>query len=149
MFAPVAASSASAWPDRATATTEAPSSANARAIPCPKPRLAPTTTVVLPDQSLMLVLVLCVSMGSLAVVLVVAAPPEAGLVATEWHAVEPLVRAPEDVQPARVRRGGVVDDAILQRERAHALLFSRVRRPVRSNGSRDRGERWTLLAGLR
>ena len=78
-----------------------------------------------------------------------AAPPEAGLVATEWHAVEPLVRAPEDVQPARVRRVGVVDDAILQRERAHAGLFSRVRRPVRSNGSRDRGERWTLLAGLR
>src|SRR6266702_910672 len=91
-------------------------SANTRAIPCPKPQLAPTTTVVLPDQSLLIVLVLCVSMGSLVIVLVVAAPPEAGLVATEWRAVEPLVHAPEAVHPALVRRVGVVDDAILQRE---------------------------------
>src|SRR6266436_8182074 len=112
-------------------------------------RPAPTTTVVLPDKSLIIVLFLCVSMVSLAVVLVVAAPPEAGLVATEWRAVEPLVHAPEDVQPALVRRVGVVDGAILQRERAHAGPFSPVRRPVRSNARRDLGERWTLLAGLR
>ncbi len=57
-------------------------------------------------------------MVSLAVVLVVAAPPEAGLVATAWRAVEPLVHAPEAVNPALVRRVGVVDDAILERERA-------------------------------
>src|SRR6266436_5383565 len=99
--------------------------------------------------ALIIVLFLCVSMVSLAVVLVVAAPPEAGLVATEWRAVEPLVHAPEDVQPALVRRVGVVYDAILERERAHAGPFSPVRRPVRSNARRDLGERWTLLAGLR
>src|SRR2546429_9151155 len=63
------------------------SQVNARAIPRPRPRLAPTTTVVLPDKSLIIVLFLCMSMVSLAVVLVVAAPPEAGLVATEWRAV--------------------------------------------------------------
>src|ERR1700687_2719836 len=50
MFAVVVASSASAGPVRATATTGPPASANARAIPRPKPRLAPTTTVVLPDS---------------------------------------------------------------------------------------------------
>src|SRR5258708_8474635 len=120
MFALVVASAASAGPVRATATTGAPASANARAIPCPKPLLAPTTTVVLPDKSLILFLFLCVSMVSLAVVLVVAVPPEAGLLATEWPAVEPLVHAPEDVQPALVRPRGVVYDSILQRERAHA-----------------------------
>src|SRR5450755_3590385 len=70
---------------------------------------------------------------SLAVVLVVATPPEAGLVATEWRAVEPLVHAPEAVQPARVRRVGVVDDAILERERAHARPLAPVRLPVRSD----------------
>src|SRR5882724_458507 len=56
MLALVAASSASAGPVRATATTGAPASANAPAIPRPKPRLAPTTTVVRPDKSLMIVL---------------------------------------------------------------------------------------------
>src|SRR6266850_4624829 len=54
------------------------------------------------------------------VVLVVAAPPGARLIAPPGCAVEPLVHAPEAVQPARVRRVGVVDDAILERERAHA-----------------------------
>src|SRR5229473_358902 len=147
MLALVAASSASAGPVRATATTGAPASANARAIPRPKPRLAPTTTVVLPDKSLIIVLFLCMSMVSLAVVLVVAAPPEAGLVATEWRAVEPLVHAPEAVHPAFVRRVGVVYDAILERERAHAGPFSPVRREVRSNARRPLGEHGTLLGG--
>src|SRR6266481_3682144 len=78
-----------------------------------------------------------------------AAPPQAGLVAPAWRAVEPLVHAPEAVQPARVRRVGVVDDAILQRERAHAGPFSPVRRPVRSNARRPLDERWILLATLR
>src|SRR5260221_2466261 len=76
MFALVAASSASAGPVRATATTAAPASANARAIPRPRPRLAPATTVVLPGKSLIIVLFPCVSVVSLAVVLVVAAPPQ-------------------------------------------------------------------------
>src|SRR3989475_12648626 len=111
MFALVVASSASAGPVRATATTGAPASANARATPRPKPRLAHTTTVVLPDKSLIVVLFLCVSTVSLAVVLVVAAPPEAGLVATEWRAIEPLVHAPQAVHPAFVGRIGVIDDA--------------------------------------
>src|SRR5258708_35457805 len=124
MFALVVASSASAGPVRATATTGAPASANARAIPRPRPRLAPTTTVVLPDKSLIIVPFLCVSMVSLVVVLVVAAPPEGGLVATEWRAGEPLVHAPEGVQPALVRRGGVGYDPILQRERPHPRSFS-------------------------
>src|SRR5437899_5112701 len=83
------------------------------------------------------------------VVLVVAAPPEAGLVATEWRAVEPLVHAPEAVHPALVRRVGVVDDAVLERERAHAGSFSPVRRPVRSNARRELGEQGILPAGLR
>src|SRR5947209_525562 len=91
MFALVVASSASAGPVRATATTGAPASANARAIPRPKPRLAPTTTVVLLDKSLMVVLLVRMPVGSRGVVLVVAAPPEAGLVATEWRTVQPLL----------------------------------------------------------
>jgi len=51
------------------------------------------------------------SASTMAVVLVVAAPPEAGplLVPAERRAIEPLVHAPQDVQPAPVRRVGVVD----------------------------------------
>src|SRR5260370_18974124 len=105
-------------------------------MPRSKSRLAPTTTVVLPDKSLIIVLFRCVSMVSLAVVLVVVAPPVAGLVATAWRAVEPLVRAPEDVQPARVRRVGAIDDAIRERDPAHAARFPPVPLPVRSNARR-------------
>jgi hypothetical protein len=47
-------------------------------------------------------------------------------------AVEPLVHPPETVQPARVRRVGVVDDAVLERERTHARRFPRNRRRVRA-----------------
>src|SRR5207253_6789219 len=54
------------------------------------------------------------------VVLVVAAPPDARLVAPLGCAVEPLVHAPEAVQSARIGGIGVVDDAVLERERAHA-----------------------------
>src|SRR6266568_2457573 len=147
MFALVVASSASAGPFRATATTGAPASANARAIPRPKPRLAPTTTVVLPDKSLIIVLFPCVSMVSLAVVLVVAAPPDPRFVAPLRCAVEPLVHAPQAIESARVRGIGVVDDAVLERERAHARRLSRVRRPVGADTCRDLGER-PLLAGL-
>src|SRR6266705_1919400 len=46
---------------RDTATTGAPALAKATAIPRPRPRLAPTTTVVLPDKSRIIVLSLCVS----------------------------------------------------------------------------------------
>src|SRR5713101_1143452 len=82
-------------------------------------------------------------------ILVVAAPPQAGLVATEWRAVEPLVHTPEAVYPALVRRVGVVHDAVLERERAHAGPFSPVRRPVGSNARREVGDERILLAALR
>src|SRR5258708_3194887 len=116
---------------------------NARAIPRPRPRLGPTTTVVLPGRSLIIVLFLCVFM-----VPAVSASGEVGGAAFRtrhglwysswrrhhrpvslrpWRAVEPLVHAPEAVQPALVRRVGVVDDAVLDRERAHAGPFSPVR----------------------
>src|SRR5215467_8169521 len=88
--------------------------------------------------------------ASVALVLVVAAPPvRAGLVAPAWRAVEPLVHAPGGVQPARVRRVGVVDDAILECERAHAWPLSRVRLPIRSNPQLAPGVQGTLLAGRR
>src|SRR6266567_5621049 len=83
------------------------------------------------------------------VVLVVAAPPQACLVATEWCPVEPLVHAPEAVYPALVRRVGVVHDSVFERERAHAGPFLPVGRPVRSNARRDRGDERILLAALR
>src|SRR5207245_2799976 len=62
-----------------------------------------------------------------------AAEPDAALVATKWRAVEPLVNAPEAVQPARVRRVRMVYDAVLLPDRAHAGGFSRVRRPVHAD----------------
>src|SRR6266571_5205061 len=60
------------------------------------------------------------------VVLVVVAPPEARLVTPLGGAVEPLVHAPEAVQSARIGGIGVVDDAVLERERAHARLLAHV-----------------------
>src|SRR5262245_49945013 len=67
-----------------------------------------------------------------ALVLVVAAPPDARLVASPGGAVEPLVHAPEAVQPARIGGIRVVDDAVLEREGAHARPLARVRPRVRS-----------------
>src|SRR2546423_1787616 len=52
-------------------------------------------------------------------VLVVAAEPQALLVSSLRRAVEPLVHAPEDVQAPGVGRVRLVDDAVLERERAH------------------------------
>ena len=54
-----------------------------------------------------------VTITSLFAVLVVAAPPDARLIATLGGAVEPLICAPETVQSARIGRIGVVDDAVL------------------------------------
>src|SRR5215212_7769869 len=76
-------------------------------------------------------------LGSALVVLIVAAPPDALLVAPLGRAVEPLVHAPEAVQSARVGGIGVVDDAVLDHERAHARSLARVRGRV---GSRHRRE---------
>src|SRR6266568_2942086 len=54
------------------------------------------------------------------VVLVMAAPPDARLVAPSGRAIEPLVHAPEAVQSARIGGIGVIDHAVLEHERAHA-----------------------------
>src|SRR5438132_7332916 len=75
------------------------------------------------------------------VVLVVAAPPDARLVAPLWCAIEPLVHAPEAVQPARIGGIGVVGDAVLEHERAHARLLARVRGHVGSGHGRELGGR--------
>src|SRR5207244_5747134 len=79
--------------------------------------------------------------ASALVVLVVAAPPDARLVTPVGCAVEPLVHAPEPVQSARVRGIGVVDDAVLERERAHARPLARVRGHIGSGHGRDLGDR--------
>src|SRR5215510_13685764 len=88
-------------------------------------------------------------MISLASVLVVATPPHAGFVAPAGRTVEPLVHAPQAVQPTRVRRVGVVDDAILKRERAHAGPFAPVGLPVRSHDRLATGVAGALLVGRR
>src|SRR5260221_4916636 len=81
-------------------------------------------------------LVRCQARPSLAVVLVVAPPPEAALVTAERGAVEPLVHPPETVQPPRVRGVRVVHDAVIEHERAHARSLLPVRRPVGSHDAR-------------
>src|SRR5213594_1398491 len=83
---------------------------------------------------------------SLAVVLVMAAPPEPRLVTALGRAVEPLVHAPEAVHPALVRGVGVVHNPILQHERAHTGPFLPVRRPVCSNARSELGDEGIILA---
>src|SRR5829696_8972929 len=130
MVALVVASSARAGPVRATATTAAPASANARAIPRPKPRLAPTTTVVLPDKPLIIVLFLARSwfrwrslpQASWAVVLVVAAEPGlpcVALVTALGHPVQDRVVAHQELHPTPGGRIALVDDAVLEGKDAH------------------------------
>ena len=53
-------------------------------------------------------------------VLVVTAPPDACLVTPLGGAVEPLVHAPKTIKSTRIGGIGVVDDAVLEDERAHA-----------------------------
>src|SRR5438034_11312422 len=93
--------------------------------------------------------------GSPLVVLVAEAPPGACLVAPLGGAVEPLVHAPEAVESARIGGIGVVDDAVLERERAHARPLARVRGHVGSGhggelsgpvGCRTRGYLAPLVA---
>src|SRR5439155_26070620 len=76
---------------------------------------------------------------ALFVVLVVAAPPEPRLVASFGGAIEPLVHAPEAVQSARIGGIRVVDDAVLEHERAHARPLARERGHVGSSHGRERG----------
>ena len=82
------------------------------------------------------------------VVLVVSAPPDASLVASLGCAVEPLVHAPEAVQSARIGGIGVVDDAVLEHERAHARPLARIRGHVGSGSGRELGD-GPLAATLR
>src|SRR5256886_14247719 len=70
------------------------------------------------------------------VVLVMAAEPGARLVAPLGCAVEPLVHTPEAVQSTRIGGIGVVDDAVLERERAHARPLACVRGHVGSGHRR-------------
>src|SRR5215218_5536283 len=66
------------------------------------------------------------SRALLAVVLVVAAKPGAGFVASLGGSVEPMVDAEERIHAARIGRIGVVDDAVLEREGAHALPLTQI-----------------------
>src|SRR5438874_1323252 len=84
------------------------------------------------------------------VVLVVPAPPEARLVAPLGCAVEPLVHAPEAVHAARISGIGVVDDAVLERERTHARRLSQIRCDVGSGRGRHLGDlRYLACVGRR
>src|SRR5258708_16617357 len=64
--------------------------------------------------------------GSAIIILGMAAPPDALLVATFGGAIDPLVHAPEAVQSPRIGGIGVVDNAVLEHERAHARPIARV-----------------------
>src|SRR5258706_14601615 len=70
-------------------------------------------------------------------ILVGATPPNARLIAPLGGAVEPLVRAPQAVQSARIGGVRVIDDAVLEHERAHARPIARVRDRVGSAGGRE------------
>src|ERR1700760_410961 len=72
-------------------------------------------------------------------VFVAVAPPDACLVAPLGAAVEPLVHAPEAVKSARIGGIGVVNDAVLEHERAHARPLARVGGRVGSAHGRERG----------
>src|SRR5262249_11412228 len=65
--------------------------------------------------------------GSAPVIFVMMPPPKAAcLVASLGRAVQPLVHAPEAVEPTRIGRIGVVNGAVLVRECAHARSFAHV-----------------------
>src|SRR5882757_5539636 len=64
-----------------------------------------------------------------------------------WGAIKPLVRSPEGVQPTCVGGIGVIDDAVLDHEGAHARPLARVGRQVGAgHGSALGGP---LAAGVR
>src|SRR5215831_6314354 len=75
--------------------------------------------------------------GVSASVLVVAAPPEALLVASLRRSIEPLVHPPHRVESARVRRICVIHYAVLEHERAHAGSLADVGRHVDARRRRD------------
>src|SRR5262249_44476008 len=117
----------------ATAVTRTPSEINALTVTLPTPELPPMTTALLPRRD---VISLSISRWpavfgrSALVVLIVATPPHAFfLIAALGSTVEPLVHAPEHVQPARIRGIGVVNGAVFKREPTPA----RPRTPVPRN----------------
>src|SRR5690349_22832979 len=63
-------------------------------------------------------------------VLVIPPEPDSRLIAAPGCPVEPLVHPPQRVQAAGISRIGVVDHAVLQRERAHAGALAGVGRYV-------------------
>src|SRR5262245_40621739 len=70
------------------------------------------------------------ALRSTVVICVVVTPPHALLVASLRGAVEPLIHAPQAVQSARIGRVGVVHDAVLEGEGAHARPLAHVRRRI-------------------
>src|ERR1700733_4941691 len=80
-------------------------------------------------------------MGGESAVLVVAPPPDALLVATLGRAVEPLIGAPESVEPARIGGIGVVNDAVFHCESAHARTIAHECSPVSSARRCEPGDR--------
>src|ERR1700722_19264062 len=73
-------------------------------------------------------------------VFVVATPPDALLIATLGRPVEPLIGAPESVEPARIGGIGVVNDAVFHCESAHARTIAHECSPVRSARRREPGD---------
>src|SRR5207249_10922912 len=61
-----------------------------------------------------------------------APPPDARLVAPLGCAIEPLIHSPETVHSARICGISVINDAVLERERAYARALARVRRRIGS-----------------
>src|SRR5580704_14556977 len=74
-------------------------------------------------------------------IFVVAAPPDARLVASLGGAVEPLVHSPEAIQPARKSGIGVVNDAVLEDERAQARPLAHVGGRIGAGRGRELGDR--------
>src|ERR1041385_1378765 len=76
---------------------------------------------------------------SVLVILVMAAPPDACLVASLGGAVEPVVHAKERIDAACISGIGVVDNAVLERKRAHARPIAMVPGHVGSRHGRELG----------
>src|SRR3569623_2682640 len=74
-------------------------------------------------------------------VLVVTTPPDPLLVAAEGRAIQPLVHAPQPVQPPRVRRVRVIDGAPVAHERAHTGPLADERGHVGADTGRGLGDR--------
>src|SRR6185503_4573445 len=67
-------------------------------------------------------------------VLIAVTQPHAALITSQRRAVEPLIHAPETIEPARERGIRVIDDAVAQRERAHPRTLAQKRRHVGAGG---------------